>query len=377
MQHSRTALRFILCAALLTGFVAVAGCSDDSGGGGSDCGANEEYNPILDTCEPQIRGGDDTGTADAGDDATADGSSEDAANDTGGDDTGSTDAGDDASGDSGSDAVDDDSGVGDDTGNCPDRDGDGFADEACGGQDCNDNNPSMNPGLSEICDTLDNDCSGEVNDGRSCTFYAQTSSELFLVDPFEKTATTVTSVPGLFDMDTHPNGTLYGITSSALFEFDEVNDQWNQVGSLGTPVTTTPNGLAIDTQGTAYMTASNNVYTVDLATGSSNLIGSMGGSYNSSGDCVINKDDTLFMSSDHGFSGTDSLILIDTTDGSGSQIGQTGFSEIYGLTAAWGRMYGLTGAGELIEIDSGSGQATLVHTFSGKSWYGAASTPNR
>jgi hypothetical protein len=42
---------------------------------------------------------------------------------------------------------------------CPDRDGDGYRDVACGGNDCNDNNRDINPGKPEICtDGIDNNC---------------------------------------------------------------------------------------------------------------------------------------------------------------------------------------------------------------------------
>ncbi|MGA1839033.1 MAG: MopE-related protein [bacterium] len=47
---------------------------------------------------------------------------------------------------------------------CTDTDGDGFSIEGstCGPQDCDDNDPNINPGIAEICeDNTDQDCSGE------------------------------------------------------------------------------------------------------------------------------------------------------------------------------------------------------------------------
>ena len=42
--------------------------------------------------------------------------------------------------------------------NCRDEDGDGYGDESCGGIDCDDTNPEINPGAEEICDGIDNNC---------------------------------------------------------------------------------------------------------------------------------------------------------------------------------------------------------------------------
>ncbi len=59
---------------------------------------------------------------------------------------------------------------------CTDLDGDGYALEGgdCGDVDCNDNNIVVNPGAVEVCDEVDNDCDGTVDEG--CL--APTSSKL-------------------------------------------------------------------------------------------------------------------------------------------------------------------------------------------------------
>lgn len=51
-----------------------------------------------------------------------------------------------------------------------DKDNDGHAPLVCGGDDCDDGNPSIHPGAGEQCNNLDDDCDGAIddNDSRSC-----------------------------------------------------------------------------------------------------------------------------------------------------------------------------------------------------------------
>lgn len=254
-----------------------------------------------------------------------------------------------------------------------DEDGDGSVTTACGGDDCDDTNPYISGTQAEICDEFDNDCDDEINEGIDCGFFAQSNTTLYYVEPFRKEIESLGDVPGLFDIDTHPDGTLYGITSTYLYEYDESTMEWtrfsNPLGNVGTA-----NGMAIDVDGTVFITSGSTLYTADLTTGAATLVGTMTG-FVSSGDCVVTKDSALLMTSSH--TATDSLVLIDGRDGNASQVGQTGEDEIWGLTAAFNRLFGLTSSGRVVEINRNTGMTTLIHAYPDVSFYGAASTPGR
>jgi hypothetical protein len=82
------------------------------------------------------------------------------------------------------------------------------------------------------------------------------------------------------------------------------------------------------------------------------------------------------MTSDH-LDETDVLVRIDSATAVASAVGEIGVSHVYGLTAAWGFMFGVTSAGELVEIDPDTGAGEVIHVFEDRRWFGAASTPAR
>jgi hypothetical protein len=386
-MRARKARLDLLCLLAL-----VSACSDEEGtveagsvrdtGAISDTGRDRDDDVTDDDSgagDADDSGTDDSGTDDSTD--TADDSADDSTDtaDDSADD--STDTADDSAGDIAEDTAEDTAGdiaedTAGDSGIDPacDNDRDGVASTGCGGTDCNDNNDAISPLQNEGCDFADNDCDGSVNEGLDCTFYAHTSNQLYRVDPFAGVATLVTSTPTLFDFDTATDGTLWGIGPGGLYRFDAGASRWVTVSELA-GIDVNPNGFAINSLGVGFATAGSSLYRISLPSGAVTLIGDVGGGFSSSGDCVVDKSDALFMSS-FGRSGDD-LVEIDGISGTATLVGNIGHGQVYGLTAAWGFLFGLTSSGNVLEINPSTGRGTIVQTFSGKVWYGAASSAGR
>src|SRR5262245_7343303 len=60
-----------------------------------------------------------------------------------------------------------------------DGDGDGYSTED---NDCDDSNEGISPGAEEICDGVDNNCDGSVDEGVTDLFYADTDGDGFGAD---------------------------------------------------------------------------------------------------------------------------------------------------------------------------------------------------
>ena len=54
-----------------------------------------------------------------------------------------------------------------------DADGDGYLSD----EDCDDTNATVNPSASEVCDGIDNDCNGDVDDGVTEVFYQDADAD--------------------------------------------------------------------------------------------------------------------------------------------------------------------------------------------------------
>src|SRR5690606_24816502 len=65
---------------------------------------------------------------------------------------------------------------------CADADGDNFTDVACGGTDCDDSDPAVNPDAIEIYDGIDNNCDGQIDEGCMPNDFPANAIELVMGD---------------------------------------------------------------------------------------------------------------------------------------------------------------------------------------------------
>ena len=115
------------------------------------------------------------------------------------------------------------------------------------------------------------------------------------------------------------------------------------------------------------------VFEVNPTTGATTQVGSMGGSFVSSGD-LVSVDGFGTVQTVPG-SPHDVLVRLAPMTFAATPIGTstTGFDNIWGLGFWKGKVFGFTNAGELITIDPNTGVGTMVAS-GGPGWYGAAVT---
>lgn len=118
--------------------------------------------------------------------------------------------------------------------------------------------------------------------------------------------------------------------------------------------------------------ADGQVWQVNTTTGAVTQVGSMGGSYVSSGD-IVSVDGFGTVQTVKGTT-HDILVKLDMTSFTAHPIGtDTGFDKIWGLGYWKGKVFGFTNAGQIITIDPNTGAGTQVAS-GGPGWYGAAVT---
>ncbi len=206
--------------------------------------------------------------------------------------------------------------------------------------------------------------------------YAHSGDTLFRIDPDTQKVTSVgtfhPNAPHMNDLAVTPDGKLYAVSSSNLYQVDPVDASISWVTKV--PGSTNV-ALTFDVDGTLLASdKSGNFRRVDPATGVCTPIGSYGAGLGSSGDLVALKDGKLYEVNDVNAKGNNTLVTVDSKTGKATTVGPIGFRMVWGLSFWGGTLYGFTRSGEFISIDPKSGHGSLIHTFSHEFW-GAAVTP--
>ena len=117
-----------------------------------------------------------------------------------------------------------------------DNDGDGEPDRECCnldeasgeatcGSDCDDNRPGVNPTVPEVCDGLDNDCNGEVDEGVLITFFADADGDGYgSLDPEASTVEDCTQPVGYAASRNDCDDDMAEIHPGAVEECDEIDN---------------------------------------------------------------------------------------------------------------------------------------------------------
>ncbi len=121
-----------------------------------------------------------------------------------------------------------------------DKDGDGFGDSAqpisqCGGSaqfsaqgnDCDDENPAINPGQAELCDGIDNNCNGDIDDSTQIvSWFVDSDSDLY-GDPNLPAIESCTPIAGRSVLNTDCDDTVAGINPGSPELCDGLDNDCN------------------------------------------------------------------------------------------------------------------------------------------------------
>ena len=198
----------------------------------------------------------------------------------------------------------------------------------------------------------------ELEQTMSNFYVVDDNAQLFSIDTTSLAATKVgnTSVV-MTDIAFSPNGKLYGISFSDLYEIDTKTGASTKIGSLGV---SGANALGIDKDGRAFLASSDNanLYAVNLTTGLATSIGRNQQNHWSAGDISFHGSDAYIATVDR------TVAKLNLATGAIISEKAVDISNLYGLAELNGITYGVAGK-TLYAIDVDTGKFQALRTFSG------------
>lgn len=179
-----------------------------------------------------------------------------------------------------------------------------------------------------------------------------------------RVATTSPAVQ-LTDLARDPaTGDLYGVTSGMLYRVDP---RTGAVAAIGNRGMNALNALAFGPAGLFGADEYGFFYRIDPRTGHTTALNAEPHAEISNGDLAFAPDGTLYATV---VGPTSRLVTVDPATGAMTNVGLTGFDEVYGLTFRGGDLFGVTRFGELLSIDRATGRATLLRRTALRSVFG-------
>jgi hypothetical protein len=221
--------------------------------------------------------------------------------------------------------------------------------------------------------------------------YGQSASVLYAINPTSKAVVKVGAfvgcdTSGVIDIALDKSSKMYATTFQGVYTVDTSNAACTLLASG----TTYPNSLSFVPAGTvdpsveALVGYQGSSYVrIDTTTGALTTIGSLGGTYSSSGDIVsvIGGGTYLTVTGGTDCSANDCLVEVNPTTGALiTNYGSVQHSQVYGLAFWAGNVYGFDNAGQLFEVsfpDAGGLVITSIpipNAPLGLSFFGAGST---
>lgn len=212
---------------------------------------------------------------------------------------------------------------------------------------------------------------GTSGAAQAASFLSTSDGKVGTVDTATGSFTQVLSGPQFTDIALSEANDFFGITFGQLFKVDVGGGSTSLIGNLGA----TLNALGFGGDGNLYGAGGSGFYKINTTTGAATLVSTISG-FGSSGDIVFDPLNNRFLATSL-WAGSDKLFSI-ALDGTATQIGNLGFSNVYGLFFENGTLFGYTANRQQIKIDLGTGAGILDKNLTGLSGqiYGAASLPS-
>lgn len=209
--------------------------------------------------------------------------------------------------------------------------------------------------------------------------YAQTSGELFEIDPSTGDVTRIggfatedgTEIRGVVDIAIDLEGRLFGGTFDDLYQIDpETAEVVPTCTWSGEP----PFALAFTSTGELVAGAGSEIRIIDVDTCQARtLVNSR--DYETSGDLVGLPDGYLYWSVLGGRDEPDELVRVDPSNGRQEHIGVIGFQKLFGMAFHDDRLYGFSDDGSMVRIEPETANSFLLGKVNDRRWYGATTNP--